>query len=83
MDVYFDEHSFLNVWEKLVDVFFGFDIVFAFFTAYIDTSYGENIQSQKLIAKHYFKSGFIFDFISTTPLFMKPLIAAFTESGSS
>ena len=69
----------LTLLETFVDIFFAFDIFIAFFTSYIDTVNGEMIRQPKLIAKHYMTSGFMPDLISTTPLFLKPLVLANTE----
>lgn len=51
-------------------------------SAYIDTSAGETIKKPGAIALNYVKNGFLFDFLSTTPIFLKPLINAVTDPGS-
>ena len=68
--------------ETSIDIIFFLDIVINFFTAYVDSNRGAQISQPKLIAKNYFKGGFILDFISTTPLVLRPLINAVTEQGS-
>ena len=57
-------------------------MVFAFLSSYIDTNAGETIKKPSAIARNYLKNGFIFDFLSTTPIVLKPLINALTEVGS-
>ena len=79
---FYDNNSGLKVFESLVDVFFLIDMVILFMTAYIDTANGETFKSPKKIAKHYIKNGFVVDFISTLPLFLRPLILATTEPES-
>ena len=54
-------------------------MVIMFFTSYIDTYNGETIRQLKRIAKHYISRGFLVDFISTTPLILRPLIDKYTE----
>ena len=73
----------LEILEILVDIFFVLDMVVMFFSAYMDTVDGETIQSPKKIAKHYLNNGFVADFISSTPLFLRQIINATTEKGSS
>ena len=78
----YDNTASLEVLEILVDVFFILDIFVVFLSAYIDTADGETVQSPKKIAKHYLGNGFWTDFISSTPLFLRLIINATTESGS-
>ena len=54
-------------------------MVIMFFTSYVDTYNGETIRQLKRIAKHYLSQGFPVDFISTTPLILRPLIEEYTE----
>lgn len=68
----------LAVIETVVDIFFLADVIGLFFTSYIETANGETIRQPKLIAKHYFKSGFFPDFISTLPLLLTPIVEAAT-----
>ena len=79
---FYDANSGLGVFESLVDVCFLIDIVILFLTAYIDTANGETFKSPKKIAKHYIKNGFVVDFISTLPFFLRPLVNATTEKDS-
>ena len=72
---FYDEHIALDVLEISVDVFFFFDIIIMFNTAYIDVYAGETIRQPKLIAQNYLKKGFITDFLSTLPLILKPLVS--------
>ena len=57
-------------------------MVINFLTEYVDTHLGFTIRSPKLIAKNYMTGGFVIDFISTTPLILKPIINAATKTGS-
>ena len=50
------------------NVIFLFDLIVHFFVSYIDTQQGVEIFSPKLIALHYLKTEFLYDFISTLPL---------------
>ncbi len=61
----------LQLFEILVDICFAIDIVLMFLQAYMDVANGEIIRQPKLIARNYMKSGFIVDFISTTPIVLK------------
>jgi len=65
-----------------VDILFLLDIIINFLTEYVDAYTGATISSPKWIMKNYIKGGFIPDFISTTPLVLRPIIARFTEPGS-
>ena len=79
---FYDAHNALDIFEALVDICFLIDMGILFLTAYIDTANGETFRSPKKIAKHYIKNGFVVDFISTLPLFLRPLVNATTEAGS-
>ena len=58
----------LFVINRVVDVIFGFDIVFNFFFAYRDDRIGGVlVRNQRLIAKHYIKGMFIVDVLSVVP----------------
>ena len=83
MQDYWDSHTVFEVWEILVDCFFIVDMLIVFLSEYIDTSNGETIRQPKMIAKHYRSNGFWVDFISSTPLFLRFIIDASTEEGSS
>ena len=72
----------MNSFETAVDILFVCDMVFAFMSAYIDTGAGVTIKKPSKIASNYMKNGFIFDFLSTLPIVLKPLINALTEPGS-
>ena len=80
---YYNEQYKNNVnlqWlERAVDICFALDMVIMFFTSYVDTYNGETIRQLKRIAKHYLSQGFPVDFISTTPLILRPLIEEYTE----
>ena len=65
--------------ERAVDICFALDMVIMFFTSYIDTYNGETIRQLKRIAKYYISRGFLVDFISTTPLVLRPIIAKYTS----
>lgn len=78
----YDQSTALNWFERMVDIFFAFDITVNFMTAYIDTHDGETFTSPKKIAKNYLCNGFILDFISTIPLVLRPLIDGVTEKDS-
>ena len=64
--------------ERAVDICFALDMIIMFFTSYIDTYDGETIRQLKRIAKYYISRGFLVDFISTTPLVLRPIIAKYT-----
>lgn len=73
------DDSFALGWvERMVDIFFAIDIIVNFLTAYIEVQDGETITQPKRIAKNYLGGGFIPDFISTTPLVLRPLIDGVT-----
>ena len=74
VQVHYDESDALQSFEKLVDGIFAVDIFLSFFQAYIDVILGETIRRPKLIAKHYFRQGFLVDFVSTLPLLLRSLV---------
>ena len=61
--------------DLFVDAMFCLDIVISFFSSYMDTRLGDEIYQPSLIAKHYFKNGFIPDFLSVVPVFINPLLS--------
>jgi len=71
----YSESLGLETFEIIVDICFAIDIFLAFFQAYIDVYAGETIRRPKLIAKHYFKQGFLLDFLSTMPLVLRRLVS--------
>ena len=79
----YDDSVALGWFERMVDIFFTIDIFVNFLSAYIDVLDGETIKQPKRIAKNYLRGGFIPDFISTTPLVLRPLIEGVTEKNSS
>ena len=79
----YDDSNALGWVERMVDIFFTIDIFVNFLSAYIDVHDGETITQPKKISKNYLRGGFIPDFISTTPLVLRPLIEAVTEKDSS
>ncbi len=70
LDLY-DDSVPLQLFEILVDICFAIDIFLMFSQAYMDVGNGEIIRQPKLIARNYIRSGFIPDFISTTPIILK------------
>ena len=83
MQDFYDENVALVVFEVFVDIFFLLDMVIIFLSAYLDpVDNGEVFRSPKMIATHYLKRGFIVDFLSVLPLFLRPLAMAITEKVS-
>jgi hypothetical protein len=60
--------------DNFVDAMYCVDIVISFFSSYMDTRLGDEIYKPSLIAKHYFKNGFIWDFLSVVPVLANPFI---------
>ena len=53
---------------SIIDFGFLLDMVFSFITSYTDGLTNIEVIDHKRIAKHYFKSWFIIDFMSVIPL---------------
>jgi len=60
--------SFAYWFERLVDLFFIFDIVLNFRTTYVDHSTGKEVTDQAKIARHYLASWFLLDFFASVPI---------------
>jgi len=57
-----------KVWSTMVDVSFGMDIVFTFFSAYSEPETGMPVYDKKEIAKQYLKGWFWIDTFSILPI---------------
>ncbi|KAI3468309.1 hypothetical protein Pfo_024972 [Paulownia fortunei] len=57
----------LSITDNVVNGFFAIDIVLSFFVAYLDKSTYLLIDTPKLIALRYARTGLVFDVISTIP----------------
>ena len=69
-----DSHAALHAMDVISDIIFIIDIVVGFLTAYIDTSSGDSISNPRKIARRYMQSGFAFDFLSSLPFIVSPLL---------
>ena len=68
-DVEDEPGSFMDVWDIIVDIFFGIDVAACFNQAF---EYGDDsvfITDRRKIAKHYLKGWFVIDFLSTLPVY--------------
>lgn len=68
VDVAFDTNSLGNGGDLFVSVFFMADIVLSFRTAYESKIESAYVIDSALIAKHYFRTMFFVDFISSFPI---------------
>ena len=46
----------------------------------MDTRLGDEIYRPSLIAKHYFKNGFFWDFLSVVPVVFNPIAESFGKT---
>jgi Ion transport protein len=63
-----DESNFDQVFSYMIDIFFIFDLIFNFFTGYIKR--GTLIMEINKIRRHYLKTWFVFDLISSFPTYI-------------
>ena len=71
---YYDQSRALEGLEISVDIIFLVDIILSFFQSYIDVLNGETYSQPNKICKNYCRKGFLFDFISTTPILLRSLV---------
>jgi len=65
----------MQIFDGFVDGMYIVDIIIRFFSTYMDTRLGDEIYKPSLIAQHYFKNGFIWDFLSVVPVLVNPLLS--------
>lgn len=63
---------YLTIVSYLIDAFFLMDVMFGFFTSYLDRKSGEEEFRHKKIAINYLKTTFLIDFLSCLPFLMSP-----------
>jgi hypothetical protein len=74
--------NFLFFLNRLVDIFFVFDIVVQFFLPYLD-HFGHEVKVLSLIQKRYLKTWFAIDFISIFPFDLVVYLLDIGSSGDS
>ena len=64
-----DDLEWYSIIDKITTCVFVFDIIFGFFTSYVNISSGDEIFGMRMIAVNYITNGsFIIDLLSTVPL---------------
>lgn len=62
------KNPYIQIFEILVEIFFGIDILSNFFVEYRDTDTYENVRQVSKIAKRYvFRGPFLIDFVAVFP----------------